>query len=279
MAGKKLKNISKNACHHRGGGAEKTFTGSMPFRTQTHIKTIIKHHKNKLPLMKKTTALLAGLLALSVHTHAALITHTTNFDSNPSDSTLAAPFVGSASFSYNRSAALADGFYTFNYLNSFSSALSISFNNGNSFSLADLMFDPSQFGVYLSGSSFIFAAVSGYNANNPGAGAFEKGSTLFYLEPIWVDHLGSKFYSAFQNTAVAYPFYVQDTAPINGASMIMGNYGFDISAINGASSGGGGGPAAVPEPGQVAASLLLLAGIGGYVFVKRRKAVKTAPAA
>jgi hypothetical protein len=34
----------------------------------------------------------------------------------------------------------------------------------------------------------------------------------------------------------------------------------------------------VPEPGQVA-SLLLLAGIGGYVFVKRRKAVKTAPAA
>jgi hypothetical protein len=61
--------------------------------------------------------------------------------------------------------------------------------------------------------------------------------------------------------------------------MIMGNYGFDISAINGASSGGGGGPAAVPEPGQVAASLLLLAGIGGYVFVKRRKAVKTAPAA
>ena len=34
--------------------------------------------------------------------------------------------------------------------------------------------------------------------------------------------------------------------------------------------------AAVPEPGQVAASLLLLAGIGGYVFVKRRKAAKPA---
>jgi hypothetical protein len=56
----------------------------------------------------------------------------------------------------------------------------------------------------------------------------------------------------------------------------MGSYGFDISTINGPS---GGGPAAVPEPGQVAASLLLLSGIGGYVFVKRRKAVKTAPAA
>ncbi len=35
-------------------------------------------------------------------------------------------------------------------------------------------------------------------------------------------------------------------------------------------------PSAVPEPGQVAASLLLLAGIGGYIFVKRRKAAKTA---
>jgi hypothetical protein len=29
------------------------------------------------------------------------------------------------------------------------------------------------------------------------------------------------------------------------------------------------GPSAVPEPGQVAASLLLLGGIGGYVFIKR----------
>jgi hypothetical protein len=32
----------------------------------------------------------------------------------------------------------------------------------------------------------------------------------------------------------------------------------------------------VPEPGQVAASLLLLSGIGGYVFLKRRKAAKPA---
>ena len=36
----------------------------------------------------------------------------------------------------------------------------------------------------------------------------------------------------------------------------------------------GGGSAAVPEPGQVAASLLLLGGIGGDVFLKRRKAAK-----
>jgi len=36
--------------------------------------------------------------------------------------------------------------------------------------------------------------------------------------------------------------------------------------------------AAVPEPGQIAASLVLLAGIGGYVFLKRRKAAKAATA-
>lgn len=38
--------------------------------------------------------------------------------------------------------------------------------------------------------------------------------------------------------------------------------------------------AAVPEPGRVAASILLLAGIGGYVWLKRRKPAKSeAPAA
>jgi hypothetical protein len=41
-------------------------------------------------------------------------------------------------------------------------------------------------------------------------------------------------------------------------------------------NGIGAGSAAVPEPGQVAASLLLLGGIGGYVFLKRRKSAKTA---
>ena len=35
-------------------------------------------------------------------------------------------------------------------------------------------------------------------------------------------------------------------------------------------------PSTVPEPGQVAASLLLLAGIGGYVFLKRRRTAKQA---
>ncbi len=49
--------------------------------------------------------------------------------------------------------------------------------------------------------------------------------------------------------------------------------------VTGVGPGPGPDPAAVPEPGQVAASLLLLAGIGGYVFFKRRKAAKATMAA
>jgi hypothetical protein len=37
-------------------------------------------------------------------------------------------------------------------------------------------------------------------------------------------------------------------------------------------------PSPVPEPGQVAASLLLLGGIGGYIFIKRRRAATPAAA-
>ena len=186
----------------------------MPFRTQTHIKTIIKHHKNKLPLMKKTTALLAGLLALSAHTHAALITHTANLD-NTFDSSVSAPFVGSASFSYNRLSALADGFYTFTYLNSFSPVFSASFNNGQTFSLSDLVSDPTQTGVYLSGSNFILAGTSGYTGPMGGTADFVVGgdenadAPYFSSEAIWVDHLGSKFYSSFRNTAVDYALYLE----------------------------------------------------------------------
>jgi MYXO-CTERM domain-containing protein len=41
----------------------------------------------------------------------------------------------------------------------------------------------------------------------------------------------------------------------------------------------GGGSAAVPEPGQVAASLLLLAGIAGYFAHRRRAAAGAEPSA
>ena len=52
---------------------------------------------------------------------------------------------------------------------------------------------------------------------------------------------------------------------IVGPALLSGQIGVPVGADS----------AAVPEPGQVA-SLLLLAGIGGYVFVKRRKTSKHA---
>lgn len=49
------------------------------------------------------------------------------------------------------------------------------------------------------------------------------------------------------------------------------NLGFRVASASLAPA-----PAGVPEPGQIAASILLLAGIGGYVWMKRRKAAKPA---
>jgi hypothetical protein len=56
------------------------------------------------------------------------------------------------------------------------------------------------------------------------------------------------------------------------AAQVASLYNAGLSGIGLSASYGS---AAVPEPGQVAASLLLLAGIGGYVFLKRRKAAKS----
>jgi hypothetical protein len=61
------------------------------------------------------------------------------------------------------------------------------------------------------------------------------------------------------------------------ASMLLTTGSYAGTLTNGETVTVNVGPAGVPEPGQVAASLLLLAGVGGYVFMKRRKAAKMAP--
>jgi len=70
---------------------------------------------------------------------------------------------------------------------------------------------------------------------------------------------------------------------VSGATVQSGQSGQIVGpALLPGQTGGPGAPdsAAVPEPGQIAASLLLLGGLGGYVFLKRRKAAKSAvPAA
>lgn len=64
------------------------------------------------------------------------------------------------------------------------------------------------------------------------------------------------------------------SAGTNTAYMVLWDYGGDTGALIQQSTFQS--SAAVPEPGQVAASILLLTGIGGYVFLKRRKAAKPA---
>jgi len=66
---------------------------------------------------------------------------------------------------------------------------------------------------------------------------------------------------------------------VSGATVQSGSSGQIVGPSLGPGQTGGPGvpdTAGVPEPGQVAASLLLLGGIGGYVFLKRRKAAKVA---
>jgi hypothetical protein len=73
-----------------------------------------------------------------------------------------------------------------------------------------------------------------------------------------------------------------DTGNIGVKGIELSNFATpfpDISYIGVTGVVPGPGPSPVPEPGQVAASLLLLAGIGGYVWMKRRKTAKPATAA
>ncbi len=66
---------------------------------------------------------------------------------------------------------------------------------------------------------------------------------------------------------------------VSGATVQSGFSGQIVAPPLGPGETGGPGvpdSAAVPEPGQVAASLVLLAGIGGYLAIKRRRTVKTA---
>ncbi len=257
-----------------------TFSRSLP--------TLPSHSQNS-QAHSNTMNQLTSLLAVATATislqcaSAGLITYTTPLD-NSYDGSMTFPSVGSISFSYNRSSALADGFYTFSYLNTFSPALSVSFNNGSNFTLPQLAENLTNTGVYLSGSSFLLATTPNYMGLNPPFvitfvdGVYESSGRILSVEALWVNHLGSTFYSPLRNVVwgsgsdPGYGYYSMSTWNESISAYdatYFGNYGFDISSVSG---GGGGGTSAVPEPGQVATSLLLLTGIGGYVFLKRRKA-------
>lgn len=105
-----------------------------------------------------------------------------------------------------------------------------------------------QGGALFKGGSFVSPdfgpnTYMGFRSNN-GSGLFNYG----YLEVTW--------------TSATDTFTV-----LSGAYESVSNLGITTPTAS---------ISPVPEPGQVAASLLLLSGIGGYIFLKRRKAAKPA---
>lgn len=219
--------------------------------------------------MKKITSLLAiGFASLGIQSASAAIILTTQFD-NTFDDALTAPFVGNATLSYSAGSPLADGVYAWNSFSGLSFSASFpGVGSGVTFNETHLL--SSDVYVAIVGSSFFFANPNSINNSTPydGSAVFSNGTYYLTTEPI--DN--STLSSAFRGTSFSYAMYqvnlVADNSGVDG-----GSYGADRQL---ASVGGGGAPAAVPEPGQVAASLLLLGGIGGYVFLKRRKAAKSA---
>ena len=82
------------------------------------------------------------------------------------------------------------------------------------------------------------------------------------LTPVFSSRFGARFLGTFD----------PDFTPTTNFAGLAGSANYSLRYTYTPS-----GPVPVPEPGQVAASLLLLGGIGAYYFVKRRR--KSAPAA
>jgi hypothetical protein len=155
-----------------------------------------------------------------------------------------------------------------------------------------------------------FSSLSNQYQHVLGTGGFSNASQLRatlggltvgqdYLVQWWTND-STFIYGNFDSTAAGWEFFgfnpeVTLDANTAGATGGLGQYAIGTFTATGTSvildlQGQGGYPlinaiqvrnipsAAVPEPGQVAASLLLLAGIGGYVWLKRRKAAKAATA-
>jgi hypothetical protein len=218
--------------------------------------------------MKKITSLLAVSLAcIGLQSASAAIILTAKFD-NSFDNALTAPFVGNATLSYLAGSPLSDGVYAWNSFSglTFSATfpgLPVTFTQAHLLS-TDVY-------VAVVGSNFFFANPnSASNSPFGGSADFSNGSYIFTNEPI--DNVSLT--STFRGTSFTYPLYQIWDAFDATNIFYMGTYGADRQSAT--TGGGGGDPSAVPEPGQVAASLLLLGGIGGYVFVKRRKAAKPA---
>jgi hypothetical protein len=261
-------------------GYEKFVIGIQPFQTFAHqsIQVAINTEPHS-STMKKILTLIALAGSTLFSAHGALIYTTFNIPAGSSN-------VGSFSISSSTLYSTSD----------------LSTPGPRPYPYAFRYFTPSVTGTYTVGMTnasydpvmIIYSGLTGFPVSSPGAGALafnddgDWGGDDPFVSPSFgtqVVNPGAAGGAPFRmpliknlsltsgvNYLVAISQYntSSDPFPLPAAFFVAGAGAVAVDGVS------GGDPAAVPEPGQVAASLLLLAGIGGYVFLKRRKAAKAA---
>ncbi len=115
-----------------------------------------------------------------------------------------------------------------------------------------------------SGTSSSLGGTTYTNNDYWGTGSYYSGSPFAYINLLTRNGIGDFDQVRFSGSG----FEFDNVTVSSGAITPDSSWVFFGDSVSSS--------AAVPEPGQVAASLLLLGGIGGYVFLKRRKAAKSA---
>jgi len=219
--------------------------------------------------MKKTIlalALVAGLTSFAENAKAAIITSSVNQTVSNPNATLQSTGLYRYVFGFE------DG----------------SFNNGFVGGNPTNQFTISVGG--LDGGNSLQASLWSYGANNPSysisntssrvlAGQTVDSSLSFSHAPTYLGtEPNTSYYIGLQSDG----YFGVATLRLDNGSVGGNGYGFvlDRIAFNNVSGQGivagsdtAGVPAGVPEASQVAASVLLLVGISGFVFLKRKKAV------
>jgi hypothetical protein len=126
-------------------------------------------------------------------------------------------------------------------------------------------------GTLTSGYSFALGSGSGWlSASNTGAGSTFNN---FSVNP---DGTSFSFNNVGNLSAGTYYFTGISSVITEGATAWQATKAFNPASYSGAVNGPVAVTAPVPEPGQVAASMLLIGGIVGFVIVRRRKAALVA---